>query len=80
MRLQHRNKLFASRDGKRFVTPQKRRVRCSKLVVDGRTVQDPESILGIWVDYFQELAESKLGVTPEAVSYTHLTLPTKRIV
>ena len=57
LRHQRRDKLFTTRDGRRFVTPQRKKVRCSKLVVDGETIQDPERLLQISAGHFWKLAE-----------------------
>ena len=47
------------------MTPQRRKSRCSKLVVDGDVIWDPESLLKIWVDHFQRLTKSRLDDTAE---------------
>ena len=67
LRDQRRDKLFATRDGRRFVTLQRKNARCSKLVVDGETIQDPERLLQIRVGHFGKLAESRLGEVPDGV-------------
>ena len=59
--------MFATRDGRRFVTPQRKKARCSKLVVDGETIQDPERLSQIWADHFGKLAVSRLGEVPDGV-------------
>jgi len=61
LRLQRRDNLFATQDGRRFAKPQRNKARSSKLVVDGETVQDPKGLLEIWADHFGKLAESRLG-------------------
>ena len=61
LRHQRRDKLFATQDSRRFVTPQRRKARCSKLVIGGETVQDPDCLLKIWAEHFGKLAESRLG-------------------
>ena len=62
-RHQQRDKLFVAQDGRRFTTPQRRKARCSKLVVGREMVQDPDSLLQIWAEHFEKLAESRLGDT-----------------
>ena len=47
LRHQRGDKLPAIRDGRRFVTPQRKKAIYSKLVVDRETVQDPERLLQI---------------------------------
>ena len=59
-RVQRRNRLFAAGDNHRFKTPQRKKSRCSKLVVEDVTVQDPEVLLKVWAEHFQKLGESRL--------------------
>ena len=59
--------MFATRGGRRFVTPQMKKARCSKLVVDGETVHDPKRLLQIWAGHFGKLAEARLGEVPDGV-------------
>ena len=63
LRVQQRDRLFATQDNRRFVTPQRRKARYSKLVVDGKVFQDPEALLEIWADHFRGLTKSRLGDT-----------------
>ena len=60
IRTQRRDRLFSAMDNRRFRTPQKRKSRCSKLVVGEETVQDPEMLLKVWAEHFKMLGESKL--------------------
>lgn len=64
LRMQRRDRMFATKDWGRFRTPQTRKSRCSKLVVDGEIVQDPEALLHVWVQHFQKLSKSKEESTP----------------
>ena len=61
--MQRRDRLFATQNHWWFMTPQRKKVRCSKLFVDGEVVRDPETLLNVWVSHFQKLAESKLNET-----------------
>ena len=54
-RAQRRDRLFAAGDNHRFKTPQRRKSRCSKLVVEDVTLQDPEVLLKVWAEHFQTL-------------------------
>ena len=53
-----RKKMFASRDGRRFKTPQQKS-RCAKLAVRGEVVQDPE-LLQVCAENFQKLTKSRV--------------------
>ena len=64
LRHQWRDKLFATQDSRRFVTQQR---RCSKLVIGGETVQDPDCLLKIWAEHFGKLAESRLSDISDGV-------------
>ena len=66
IRTQRRDRLFSAMDNRRFRTPQKRKSRCSKLVVGEETVQDPEALLKVWTDHFKALGESKLEDAPDS--------------
>lgn len=66
MRAQRRDRFFAVGDNHRFKTSQRKKSRCSKLVVEDVTVQDPEVLLKVWAKHFQNLGESKLGATADA--------------
>ena len=61
IRTQRRDRLFSAMDNRRFRIPQKRKSRCSKLVVGEEIVQDPEMLLKVWAEHFKMLGESKLG-------------------
>ena len=65
-RVQRRDRLFAAGDNHGFRTPQRKKSRCSKLVMENVTVQDPEVLLKVWVEHFQKLGESRLGATTDA--------------
>ena len=52
LRHQRRDRVFATQDSRRFMTPQRRKARCSKLVIGGETVQDSETLLKIWAGHF----------------------------
>jgi len=58
LRIQRRDRMFASGNRFRFRTPRRRK-RCCKLVVDGKVVSDPEVLIGEWVEHFRELAKSR---------------------
>lgn len=62
LRIQWRNQMFAAGDSRRFKTPQRRKSRCAKLVVEGEEVQDPETLLKVWMERF---ARSRLETTPD---------------
>ena len=68
-RVQRRDRLFATGDNHRFKTPQRKKSRCSRLVVEDVTVQDPEVLLKVWAEHFQKLGESKLGATTDACQW-----------
>ena len=55
LRVQRRDRLFTAGDNHRFKTPQRKKSRCSKLVVEDVTVQDPE-----------KLGKSRVGATTDA--------------
>ena len=61
LRVQRRDRLFAHQDGRRFRTPQRKKSRCSKLIVGEEVVQDLERLLKVWANHFQVLAESNLS-------------------
>ena len=61
LRVQRRDRLFAHQDGRRFRTLQRKKSRCSKLIVDEEVVQDPERLLKVWANHFRVLAESSLS-------------------
>ena len=68
LRVQKRDRLFVTQDSRRFKTPQMKKSRCSKLVVRGEKIQDPETLLKVWAEHFQKLDESRLGDTLEMIS------------
>ena len=51
--------MFTAGSGYRFETPQRSKSQCSKLVVDGEVISDPESLLGVWADHFPGLCKSR---------------------
>ena len=61
LRVQRRDRLFAHQNGRRFRTPQRKKSRCSKLIVGEEVMQDPERLLKIWANHFRVLAESSLS-------------------
>ena len=63
--VERRDRLFATGDSQRFRTLQRRKSRCSKLVVGEEMAQDPERLLQIWTKPFQKLSESRLGHTSD---------------
>ena len=67
--MQKRERLFVTQDSRRFKTPQTKKSRYSKLVVEGETIQDPETLLKVWAEHFQKLSESRLGDTPDMISW-----------
>ena len=67
--MQKRDRLFAAQDRRRFKTSQMKKSRCTKLVVGGVTIQDPETLLAVWVEHFQKQGELRLGDTPEMFSW-----------
>ena len=67
LRHQRRDKLFSAQDSGRFLMPQRRKARCSKLASGGETVQDPDRLLQIWVECFGRLAELRLGESSDGV-------------
>ena len=48
--------------------PQRKKARCSMLVVDGEIIEDPEWLLQILAGYFGKLAESTLGEIPDGAA------------
>ena len=56
--------MFAAGCGNMFRTPQRSKSQCSKLVVDGEVVSDPESLLGVWAGHFSGLCKSRGDVLP----------------
>ena len=46
-------------DNGRFKTPFRRKSHCSKLMVDGKVISDPECLLSAWTGYFKSLSRSK---------------------
>ena len=48
LRIQRRERMFAAGLSCRFRAPHKSKSWCSKLVVDGEVIGDPESLLGTW--------------------------------
>ena len=67
LRMQRRDRMFAAGDGRRFKSPQRRKSRCAKLAVGGGgdIVQDPETLLQVWVEHFQKLAKSRVESIPD---------------
>ncbi len=59
-RIQRRERLFASGGRVRFRTPQ-HKVRCSKLTVEGRIMNEPEALLEVWAQHFGKLTKSKVN-------------------
>ena len=59
-RIQRRERMFKDRARGRFVTSQRRKSTCSKLMVDGELVSDRQSLMEIWAHHFAELAKSKV--------------------
>ncbi len=55
--------MFATREGSRFRTPQLRS-RCSKLVVEGKIISEPQSLLDFWREHFSRLAKSNVDALP----------------
>lgn len=55
VRVQRRDRLFATQDHRQYMTPQRKKARCSKLFVDGEVVWDPETLLNVWVNHFRKL-------------------------
>ena len=49
---------WATQDSRGVAKPQRKRARCSKLVADRETVQDPQKLLQTWADHYGRLAES----------------------
>ena len=68
LRVQKRDRLFVAQDSRRFKTPQTKKSRCSKLVVRGETIQDPETLLKVWAEHFNKVGELRLGDTPKTFS------------
>jgi len=59
-----KRKMFAAGLSCRFRAPHKSKSQCSKLVVDGEVVGDPESLLGAWAGHFSELSKSRVDAMP----------------
>ena len=59
MRIHRRERLFTRRGSNRFATPNRRRKTCSKLVVDGKMLNDNDSMLSVWANHFETLAKSR---------------------
>ena len=53
--------MFTSVAGGRFVMPQHRKSRCSKLMVEGKMVNQPEALLDVWARHFGKRAKSKVS-------------------
>ena len=64
MRIQRRDRMFASDNRHRFNTPMQKKSRCGKLIVNGEVVSDPEVLLDVWVKHFSELAKSRRDEMP----------------
>ena len=56
--------MFAAKDRRRFRTPQLKKSRCAKLAVGGEVVQDPETLLQVWVEHYQKLMKLRVECTP----------------
>ena len=56
-RIQKRDSMFASKDKSHFRLPQNRKRIHTKLQVDGKLVEDKESLLRAWSQHFENLAE-----------------------
>ena len=55
-RIQKRERLFWSGAPNRFRLPQRRKKSCSKLMKDGRIMNDREEMLKVWAQHFESLA------------------------
>ena len=53
--------MFASVARGQFMTPQCRKSRCSKLMVDGKMVNQTEALLDVWAQLFGKLAKSNVS-------------------
>ena len=60
MRIHRRERLFSRKGSNRFVTPNRRRKACSKLVVDGKMINDNDLMLSVWANHFEGLAKSRV--------------------
>ena len=69
-RIQKRERLFRSGAPNRFRLPQRRNKSCSKLMKDGRIVNDKEEMLKIWVQHFESLATSGVSEREELRNLT----------
>ena len=58
-RVWKREKEFRTGGNGRFKTPFRRKSHCSKLMVDGKVISDPESLLSAWTGYFKSLSRSR---------------------
>ena len=52
--------MFTHQDARRFKAPQKKKSRCSKLIVGEEVVLDPEHLLDVWSNHFRTLAKSTM--------------------
>ena len=55
-RLQRRKRMFTSKERGCFTTPQRKKVRCSKLIVEGEIVCESEALLDVWAQHLGKLA------------------------
>ena len=57
--------MFAAKDECRFRLPQRRKMTCAKLLVDGEIIDDTQSLLEAWSRHFRDLAKSRKCECPE---------------
>ena len=54
-------RVFASPTRGWFMTTQHRKSTYTKLMVDGKIMDQPEALLNVWVQHFGKLAKSKVN-------------------
>ena len=62
-------RMFASAARGWFMTTQHRKSRCTKLMVDGKIVDQLEALLNVRVQHFGKLAKSKVNDSDGSVMY-----------
>lgn len=56
-----RREIFATRDRGSFTTPQAKKTRCSKLVVNVKIVSEPERLMDVRAKHFGRLTNSRVN-------------------
>ena len=64
MTIQRRDKMFTAGARSCFRLPGRKNNRCSKLIVDGKVISSPQTLMEVWAHHFSNLAKLKVGESP----------------